>query len=136
MKMVLAVICGLFLMSIIGFILMIGFIGSLASASGSKPVIAREGVLDMDLSKVMISEQGNSNMSLDPTSLILGGGATGTPIGIWEAVQAINKAAEDKAVKYIYLRADAAGTSMAISEELRKALVNFRKSADMWIRLI
>ena len=127
-KMVLAVICGLFLMSIIGFILMIGFIGSLASASGSKPVIAREGVLDMDLSKVMISEQGNSSLSFDPTSLILGGGPTGTPIGIWDAVQAINKAAEDKSVKYIYLRADGTGASMALSEELRKALVNFRKS--------
>ncbi|MBQ8069498.1 MAG: signal peptide peptidase SppA [Bacteroidales bacterium] len=127
-KMVLAVICGLFLMTIIGFFLMIGFFGSLAAASGSKPVLPREGVLDLNLNKVVITEQGGSSMSFDPTSLILGGGSPGTPVGIWEAVQAINKAAEDKGVKYIYLRADQSSTSTALLEELRKALENFRKS--------
>lgn len=127
-KMVLAVICGLFLMTIIGFFLMIGFVGALSSASGSKSVVPREGVLNLDLSKVMITEQGNSSFSFDPTTLILGGGTTGTPVGIWDAVQAINKAAQDKGVKYIYLKADGAGTSMALDEELRKALENFRKS--------
>jgi len=127
-KMVLAVICGLLLMTIIGFFLMVGFFGSLASASGSKPVMPREGVLNMDLSKVAISEQGNSSASFDPTSLISSGGQTVTQIGIWDAVQAINKAAEDNSVKYIFLRADAASISMALSEEIRKALENFRKS--------
>ena len=56
-KMVLAVICGLFLAGIIAFILGIGFVSSMAAAGSASPVLPKSGVLVMDMSKISIAEQ-------------------------------------------------------------------------------
>ena len=123
-KMTLAVICGLFIMGIIGIILLSGFIGALASSDSAKPVLPRSGVLKIDMSKIIIKEQASTIN--DPTSILKNNYIT--PIGIWNAVQAINTAAADPAVKLIYLKTDGAFAGMAQLEEFRKALDNFRKS--------
>ena len=47
-KMVLAVLCGLFIVWILGFIFLLGMAGSAALSGGSKPVLPREGVLDIN----------------------------------------------------------------------------------------
>ena len=125
-KMVLAVICGLFLAGIIAFILGMGFVSSLAAAGSAKPVLPKSGVLVMDMSKISISEQ-STPASPDVMSLIQGGSMT-ERVGLWKAVQAINKAAEDPAVKYIYIKADGASGGIAQLQELRKSLANFRLS--------
>ena len=54
-KMVLAVLCGLFIAGFIAFILFFGMIGSLAA--GSKPVLPRSGVLTVNLGKFSLGEQ-------------------------------------------------------------------------------
>ena len=128
-KMVCAVICGLIIMSFLGFFMFVGCAGSMALAGkGSEPVMPRSGVLKMDMSTIAISEQGGSDLSFDPMSLLMGGGSMGTPVGLWNAVQAINKAAADPAVKFIYLKPEGAAMGMAQMEELRQALLNFRQS--------
>ena len=132
-KMVLAVICGLFLMGVICFILTLGMIGSMAAAGSSKPVLPKSGVLKIDLGKIAIGEQtqeSNPFGNMDPTSLLTGGGVDSKDIiGIWDAVQAVNAAAEDPAVKFIYLCTDDNTTDVAILGELREALSHFRTNS-------
>ena len=132
-KMVLAVICGLFIMGIICFILTFGMIGSLAAAGSSKPVLPKSGVLKIDLSKVVLGEQtqeANPFSNMDPTSLLMGGDMDSSDIlGIWDAVQAINAAAEDPAIKYIYLLTDGNGSDVTALSELRVALEHYRATS-------
>ena len=132
-KMVLAVICGFFLIGIISFILTIGMVGSLAAAGSTKPALPKSGVLRLDLSKLALGEQSRESNPLggmDPTSLLLGGGSTGAEtIGIWAAVQAVNAAATDPAVKYIYLRTDGNVSGVTALGELREALKHFRATS-------
>ena len=133
LKMVLAVICGLIIMGIIGFILTFGMIGSLAASGSSKPVLPKSGVLKIDLGELVIGEQtqeANPFGNLDPTSLLMGGGMeTPAVLGIWDAVQAVNAAAEDPAVKFIYLRTDDNASGVTALEELRGALERFRATS-------
>ena len=125
-KMVLAVICGLFLAGIIAFILSIGFVSSLAAAGSATPVIPKSGVMVIDMSKINITEQ--SAPSAPDVMTLVSGGSMYENIGLWKAVQAINKAAEDPAVKYIYIKSDGASGGIASLQELRKSLANFRMS--------
>ena len=134
-RMVLAVVCGLFIAGIIAFILGIGFVSSLAAAGSASPVLPKSGVLVMDMSKINITEQ-SVPAAPDVMSLVGGGGQKVQNIGLWKAVQAINKAAEDPAVKYIYIKADGASGGIAQLQELRKALSNFRLSGKPVISYI
>lgn len=134
-KTTLAVMCGIFIMNILGFLLVLMFFGSaISSASSSTPVLPREGVLKIDLSKVSIVEQPTSN--IDVQSMIGSNGRRMASVGIWNAVQAINHAASDPAVKFIYLKPDGLTSSLANVEELRQALSNFRKSGKAVISYI
>ena len=131
-KMVLAVLCGFFLIGIICFFFSIMFLGSIAVAGSSKTVLPKSGVLDIDLSKIVLGEQSqdaNPLGGMDMSTLLLGGGIPAETIGIWDAVQAINAAAEDPAVKYIYLRVDNNLSGVTLLGELREALAHFRKSS-------
>ena len=131
-KMTLAVVCGIILVGLICLILGLGLLGSAVAASSSKPSLPKSGVLRIDLSKVRFGEQtleDNPFGDFDPTSLLMGGGApSGKVIGLWDAVQAIDAAAADPAVKFIYLRTDGNGTSVAALSEIRTALSRFRAS--------
>ncbi len=128
-KMVLAVICGFIIIALIGFILSMGFIGSLAAASSSKPSLPKSGVLRIDLSKAAFGEQTQdaNPFDLNPTSLLTGGSASSTKtIGIWDAAQALEAAAGDPAVKYIFIRTDGNVSSVTALEQLRTELAKFR----------
>ena len=91
-KMVLAVVCGLFIAGIIALILGMGFVSSLAAAGSASTALPKSGVMVMDMSKIVISEQ-STPASPDVMSLVSGGGSMVQNIGLWKAVQAINKAA-------------------------------------------
>lgn len=134
-KMVLAVICGLFIAGIICFILGIGFVSSLAAAGSSTPVLPKSGVMVIDMSKINITEQ-STPASPDVMSLVTGGGSMMENIGLWKAVQAINKAAGDPAVKYIFVKPDGASGGLASLQEFRKSLANFRLSGKPVISYI
>lgn len=128
-KMTLAVICGLLVVSIIGWILMVGLL-SAAAISGSQPSLPKSGVLKIDMSKVILDEQteeGSPLASLGP--IPVGAVSISMPegtIGLWDAVSAVNAAAEDPAVKYIYLKTDGTVSDVAHLQEFRHALSNFR----------
>ena len=122
--MTLAVLAGLFIAGILGFMLFFGFIGTLASLGGSTPAMPRSGVLIMDMSRISIAEQ---TQETDPMAMIQGQDIS--IIGLWDAVRAIEKAASDPAVQCIYLKADGLSAGgIAPVEELRQALGAFRLS--------
>lgn len=124
-KMLLAVVAGMLIFSVIWVIMMFSFIGSVAALSSSDtPVIAKEGVLNMDLSNIVLSEQeqpfnfnGMFSKGTQPTS-----------VGMWNAVQAVKMAAADPGIRFIYLRPDGISGGIAEIEEFRKALADFRLS--------
>ena len=125
-KMTLAVMCGVFLMGILGFFLMfVMFAGmaSVASTSGTT-TLPRQGVLKIDMSKFVIGEQTKPS---DAFSSIQSGGSIPT-VGIWDAVQAVNTAAGDPGLQYIYLKPEGGVLGVGALHEFRQALNNFRKS--------
>lgn len=123
LKITAAVICGFIIVTVIMFILGFGFLGALLAAGSSTPVLPKSGVLTVDMSKIVLGEQSKEASAL-PTSI--SGGPSAQTIGIWDAVQAINTAAEDPAVKYIYLKTDGSMSGVSALEEFRAALEHFR----------
>jgi len=123
-KMVLAVICGLLIMTIIGIMMLSSMVAGL-SASGTKPVLARSGILKIDMSEFVLSEQDNEEFNL---AALTSGTAPVQKLSLWKAAQALKTAAEDPAVKYIYLLPDGSTSGIADLEEFRALLDGFRKS--------
>ncbi|MBR4822325.1 MAG: signal peptide peptidase SppA [Bacteroidales bacterium] len=122
-KMLLAVICGVIIVNLLVFMFLGGLASSISGEKG-KAVLPKSGVLAIDLSELTISEQDKPS---DPMAML----QQQTPVavvGLYKAVQAINVAAEDPGVKYIFLKADHSTTGISATGEIRKALENFRRS--------
>ena len=130
--MTLAVVAGLLVFAIVGFFLMFGTIGAIAAAGEAKPVMPSEAVLKIDLSAVALAEQ---TAEADPIAMLQGKGSV-TPVGIYSAITAVNRAAKDPAIKYIYMRPDGVTGGFAQVEEFRKALVRFRESGKAVVSYI
>lgn len=122
-KTVVAVICGLIIFNLILLMFGMAFLGAMAAAGKSTSGLPKEGVLYMDMSQFSIADQESMP---DPLSIIQGGSTT--TIGIWKAVQAINAAAKDPGIKFIYMVPDGVSAGNSDIFELRTALENFRKS--------
>ncbi len=132
-KWVLAVIVGLIIWGIVKaifFIMMIGSLaGSAASSGSSSTLIPKEGALLMDMSTLVITEQTKEGVpSMSMSSLNSLGGTMTSPVGVYDAVQAIHKAAEDPGVKFILLKTDNLASDLTNVSEIRRALIDFRKS--------
>lgn len=132
-KMALATMAGLLVFAIVSFFLMMAVVGSLAALGESEPVMPAKAVLKIDMSAFTLAEQ---TQEPDPLSMLQGGGETAAPLGIYSAIKAINAAATDPAVEFIYLRPDGAMGGFAQFEELRKALANFRQSGKAIVSYI
>lgn len=131
-KMTLATIAGLFIFGFAVMFLMIAMVGALASAGDTQPVMPREGILQINMSTMALAEQ---TQEADPFASLTGG-QTVTPLGIYSAIQAINAAATDPAVKFIYMKPDGAVAGTAQLEEFRKSLKNFRNSGKAVVSYI
>ncbi len=119
LKTVLAVIVGILLFNLLLFAVIAGL------ATPSAPVVPAEGVLKIDMSKIVLGEQ---TCDTDPLTMLQSGQDI-TTIGIWDAVQAVNTAAEDPGIKFIYLKTDGNASGIANASEFRKALQNFRANS-------
>ena len=131
-KMTLATIAGLFLFGFVAFFLFFAMVGAIASIGSSQPVMPREGVLQINMSTMTLTEQTQEE---DPFASLAGSG-TVTPVGIYSAIKAVNAAATDPAVKFIYMKPDGASGGIAQIEEFRKALENFRNSGKAIVSYI
>ena len=131
-KMTLATIAGLFLFGFVAFFLFFAMVGAIASIGSSQPVMPREGVLQINMSAMTLTEQTQEE---DPFASLAGSGSV-TPVGIYSAIKAVNAAATDPAVKFIYMKPDGASGGIAQIEEFRKALENFRNSGKAIVSYI
>ena len=118
-KMTLATIAGLFIFGFVAMFLAFAMIGALAAVGDSQPVMPREGILTVDMSTFMLAEQTKES---DPLEMLSSGGQSLAPLGIWNAINAVNAAATDPAIKFIYLKPDGITGNTAQIEEFRKAL--------------
>ena len=132
-KMTLAVIAGLFIFGFVAFFLSFAMIGAVAALGDSQPVMPREAVLKIDMSTFTLSEQ---SIEANPMDVLMAGGTAVESLGIYNAINAINAAAADPAVKFIYMKPDGISGGTAQIEEFRKALVNFRKSGKAIVSYI
>lgn len=131
-KMTLATVTGLLLFGFISMFFSIAMIGALAAAGDTTPVMPKEAVLQIDFTKMTLAEQ---TTEADPLAMLQGGGEI-TPVGIYSAINAINAASQDPAIRYIYMKPDAVAGGTAQIEELRTALKNFRDSGKAIVSYI
>ena len=130
--MTLATVTGLLFFGIVSMILVLGIIGAIAAAGNTTPVMPKEAVLQIDFSKMTLTEQ---TQEADPLAMLQGGGQV-TPVGIYSAINAINAAAQDPAIRYIYMKPDAVSGGTSQIEEFRTALKNFRDSGKAIVSYI
>lgn len=127
-KWVLAVLCGLFIWGIVKAIMFFMMLGSLSISAASSggttiPALPKEGVLVLDMARTVISEQTKEQFSIAAMQ-----NNDLSQVGLLEAANAINKAAEDPGIKFILVKVDGVSSGLSKVEELRKALGDFRKS--------
>ena len=120
----LAAILGSFIALGLLFLLTIGIIGALLPAEETVSV-APSSILKIDLGST-IGEQTVSD-PLDLSSVVPYTSSS-SAIGILDAVRAIDYAATDPAIKFIYLTNCGSANSLAYMEEMRSALERFRSS--------
>ena len=133
LKMSLATIVGLIAFSAIATVFSLIILVALASIGSQQPQIPNEGILKIDMSTFVLTEQ---STEANPLDMLAGGGQVITNVGIWDAINAINTAANDPSVKFAYLLPDAAMGGTAQLEEFRSALQNFRSSGKAVISYI
>ena len=132
LKMMFACIAGLLVFCVAAFFLMTAALIGIAAVGEKQPVMPREAVLQINFDNVTLAEQ---TQEADPISMFTGGEMS-TPLGIYSAITAINAAAEDPAVKFIYMKPDNVSGGLSQIEELRTALKNFRNSGKAIVSYI
>jgi len=115
----LGTVAGLIALVFIGGFLLAGAIS--AFGGGDKPSVAKGSVLTLNLGQ-HFSEQAKQN----PFGAITGD-ADGTP-GVYDVVRLIGYAKTDDNIEGIYIDANGSANSFATSNEIREALLDFKKS--------
>src|SRR3989339_163300 len=129
MKNFLKIIAGTFIGSllamVLGFFILLGVIGSMATLSSSaKPVVPKSAVLSLNFG-TKITEQSVE----DPFAMFNPfGGSESKTQGLLNFIETIDKAASDKAIKFIYMNVTNLNAGISHVEEIRSALVRFRES--------
>jgi len=102
--------------------LVIGFLILSSALQPSKPDLGSKGVLVLDLS-VAYNEQEKDN----PLSSLSGDVSSNTP-GLYDVVRMLHYAKTDSTIKGLYIKAGYNANGFASSEELRKAILDFKQS--------
>lgn len=129
-KTFLAALCGTLAALFICWLLVIAMIGSVAALSQkSEPSVPSSAILKIDLSKQVGERTKNDPFAgFNPAALQFKISNEST-LGVYDAVRAIKQAADDPAIKFIYLTGcDSPNYGISNLEEVRKALSNFHDS--------
>lgn len=128
LKTVLATFIGAGLSILILFLFVSTLIGSIASLGEEKAVdVPSSAVLNINFS-TPIAEQSVKD-PFDISSIIpYGGMESSNKIGLYKFITAIDKAAEDPAIKFVLLNTNNLNLSFSYCEEIREALLRFRES--------
>ena len=120
-----ATVTGLLLFSFVAVFISIAAIGAIATLGNKQPVMPAKAMMVIDMSTIMLSEQ---TKETDILTSLQSSTAPTSSVGIYSAINSINKAAQDPAISFIFMKPDGAVSSVAHLEELRTALENFRSS--------
>ena len=124
-KYVLATVVGIILFSIIVLILgAMSLVGMVASGEATKNV-SKNSVLVMNLSGSMEEQAGDNTL----TQFF---GSVAGSMGLQQTLEAISKAKDNENVKGIYMEAGAFSSDYASLQEVRNALLDFKKSGK-WV---
>ena len=115
-----ATLLAMVVFAVLGVFIVIGIVASAASAD--KPDIGVKGVLLLDLSSAL-KEQTVDN----PFAVFTGGDGVDAP-SLYDVIRLIQHAKTDSAIKGIYIACANNANGYAASEELRKAIVDFKRS--------
>lgn len=119
LKIFLATLVALIVFTLALFFAFSAIIGS--ATSPSKPDIGSNGVLVLDLNQRFEEQARNS-----PLNTLFDNPSNNVP-GLYDVVRMINHAKSDSSIKGIYIKAGDNENGYAASEELRQALINFKK---------
>ncbi|RPD38294.1 signal peptide peptidase SppA [Chitinophaga barathri] len=122
LKFFLASFVALVVFSILAFFFMIMLFARMGTSN--KVVTGANAVVVVDLSNALLEQRMEDPLRELP---FLGQDQDQEP-GLFDAVRLIRNAAKDDNVKGIYLKADGNGNGYAASEEIRRAIVEFKKS--------
>jgi protease-4 len=115
-----AALLALFVFGLLSVFIIIGLIAS--ASSSDKPTIGAKGVLLLDLTKTY-KEQSIEN----PFAMFTNSEETEMP-SLYDVIRMIHHAKNDSAIKGIYIQCSNNPNGYAASEELRKAVVDFKQS--------
>ena len=126
-KTLLASFLGVFAAMFLGVIVLVGIVSAAGAASETTPVVPDSAILKIG-GNLTLAEQ-SSDGDFDPSTLLGGGSMNATKqVGILSAIQAIEKAASDPAIKFIYINPSQVNGAISHLEEFRTALVKFKES--------
>lgn len=110
--------------SILSMIIFFGIVGAMigGSSKGAEPITG-ESILKFSFS-ASVSEQSQESFSWSPAA----GPDFSSAVSLYDYVRAIDRAAEDPSIKFIYMTPDDPMLSQAQAEEIRAALLRFRAS--------
>ncbi|QNH61258.1 signal peptide peptidase SppA [Hymenobacter sediminicola] len=119
-KYVLATLTGLFVFGLVGLLLVVGFIAALAS-SDKEVTVANDSVLELKLDKPIGERESRTSFGSIVSS-------QADNIGLDNLKATIRRAKTDSDIKGIFLNVELVQAGMASLEEIRDALLDFKKS--------
>src|SRR5687768_7404695 len=118
-KIFFASLLAIFIFCLIGFFIVFGIVGSLASKE--KPKVAEKSVLYLDL-----QQQFKEQQDLDPLNELTSSDPNAP--GLYDVIRVIRHARDDKKISGIYISGDGNANGFAASNELRSAILDFKTS--------
>lgn len=125
---VLATIVGFMAIGLFSCIMFFVMLGAIIASGDEKPQVLDNSVLKISLSGTLVDQAPAEN----PLAALLGNNGATTTQGLDVLLDAIQVAKESEEIKGIYLEGGALQSDFASNEELRQALVDFKKSGK-WI---
>jgi len=125
-KYVFATVVGIFAVSIIGMILMFMIIGAIISSAEKQVVVENNSMLVLDLSRQIVDRAPNDpfeDLEIPMFSQI-------KTLGLDDIFTSLENAKTDDRIKGIYLKLSMFNGGMASAEEIRNALIAFKKDCD------
>ncbi|UOQ67444.1 signal peptide peptidase SppA [Hymenobacter volaticus] len=119
-KYVLATITGIFILGLLGLVLLVGFVAALAS-SDKEVTVANDSVLELKLDRPIAERESRDSFASAFSN-------QADNIGLDQLKATIRRAKDDGDIKGIFLNVELVQVGMASLEEVRNALIDFKKS--------
>lgn len=129
LKFTLATVTGIILSSIVLFIISMGTLFGIMSASDTETIVKKNSVMMLDLNGTLVERTQE-----DPLGILSQWfGDESNTYGLDDILSSIQKAKENENIKGIYLQASSLGASYASLQEIRNALLDFKESGKFVI---